>query len=187
MIRYAKPEDANAIASLVLVILKDMELPFVAEFGEVRTIALLEEAIQDPEYRYGYARGIVAEIDGQVAGIAFGYPDTEEETIDHPFTAVLKRHGLDSSLRLFTDAETFPDEWYLDTISVSKDFRGHGVGTKLLNALPELAQQADRSKIGLSVDDANPKAKKLYERSGFVKVGDAILSGHHYDHMQKQI
>ncbi|MEW3520321.1 GNAT family N-acetyltransferase, partial [Enterococcus entomosocium] len=38
MIRFAKEEDRFVMAELVLVILKDMELPFVKEIGEAKTL-----------------------------------------------------------------------------------------------------------------------------------------------------
>lgn len=41
MIRYAKKSDAAAIAPLVLVILEDMELPFVQKYGAKKNISPL--------------------------------------------------------------------------------------------------------------------------------------------------
>lgn len=187
MIRFARKEDAPEIAPLILVILNDMELPFVQSYGEKKTLEILEEAIADPDYRYSYTRGLVNEIDGKVAGIAFGYTDEEEPVIDEPLTAVLAQHGIDTDIRLFIDKETFPNEWYLDSISVAEEFRGQGIGSELLQALPKLAEKANRKVIGLSVDEKNPKAKKLYERHGFKVVGQRMISGHLYDHMQKEI
>ena len=40
------------IAPLILVILKDMELPFLKQTGEQKALEILEEAITDPNYRY---------------------------------------------------------------------------------------------------------------------------------------
>lgn len=187
MIRFARKEDAPEIAPLILVILKDMELPFLKQTGEQKTLEILEEAITDPNYRYSYSRGIVEEIDGKVAGVAYGYTDEEEAIIDQPLVPILEKYRLDASTRLFIDKETFPNEWYLDSISVSEDFRGQGIGSRLLEALPKLAKKANRSVIGLSVDEKNPKAKKLYERHGFKVVGQRMISGHLYDHMQKKL
>lgn len=187
MIRFAKKEDGPEIAPLILVILKDMELPFVQTFGEQKTIEVLIDAIADPNYRYSYTRGIVEEIDGKVAGIAFGYTDEEEPVIDLPLADILEKHGLPRDQYLFIDKETLPNEWYLDTISVSEKFRGKGIGSKLLEALPMLAEKANRATIGLSVDQQNPQAKKLYERHGFKVVEEMKISGHQYEHMQKTI
>ena len=187
MIRFAKKEDAGEIAPLIVVILNDMELPFLQKYGKEKTIEILEEAITDPDYRYSYKRGLVEEIDWKIAGVAFGYTDEEEAMIDQPLKAILKKHGIVETEQLFIDQETFPEEWYLDSISVSKEFRGQGIGSQLLSALPKLAEKKGRNIIGLSVDEKNPKAKKLYERHGFKVVGKRKISNHTYDHMQKNI
>lgn len=187
MIRFARKEDGEMIAPLILVILKDMELPIFDEVSEEMVLSILEEAIADPEYRYGYQRGLVYEIEGKVAGIAFGYSAEEEPMIDKPLQKILKKYGINEDIQLFVDPETLPNEWYLDTISVGADFRGLGIGSKLLEALPEMAIRDGKTVIGLSVDEANPNAKRLYERHGFKAVEERMISGHLYEHMQKTI
>lgn len=84
MIRFATKEDGEAIAPLILVILKDMELPLLEIIPEKTLLAVLAEAVADPTYRYGYQRGLVYEDNGHVAGIAFGYPNEDEPIIDEP-------------------------------------------------------------------------------------------------------
>lgn len=187
MIRFARKEDGAAIAPLILVILKDMELPFVKEYGEELTTKALAEAVTLPDYRYGFTHGLVNEIDGKIAGVVFGYPDKEEPLIDEPLRPLLKKYGIKEETKLFVDPETFPDEWYLDSISVAEEFRGKGIGSQLLDALPKLALRDQKKTIGLSVDRGNPNAKRLYERKGFQVVGQKMISGHLYDHMQKKI
>lgn len=187
MIRFATKEDRKAIAPLILVILKDMELPLLEMVPEETILSILSEAVKDPIYRYGYQRGLVYEKDGEVAGVAFGYSAEEEPIIDEPLKKILKEHGLDSDIQLFIDPETLPGEWYLDSISVSEQYRGLGIGSKLLDALPEIARREGKNLIGLSVDKENPEAKKLYSRKGFVDVAERTISGHLYDHMQKKI
>jgi len=122
VIRFAKKEDRFVMAELVLVILKDMELPFVKEIGEAKTLEILADAMLEPDYRYGFRRALVNEIDGEVAGVAFGYPDKEEATIDQPLDKVLEQYGLSKDMKLFIDEETLPNEWYLDTICVAEKF-----------------------------------------------------------------
>lgn len=187
MIRNAKKEDAAAIAPLILVILKDMDLPFLLKYGEEKTLEVLEEAITDPDYRYSYTRGIVDEREGKVAGIVYGYTDEEESIIDQPLEKILQKHGIYEQVKMFTDRETFPDEWYLDSICVSEEFRGQGIGSSLLEALPPIVKKQNRDVIGLSCDKQNPQARKLYERHGFKVSGERTISGHLYDHMQKKI
>jgi ribosomal protein S18 acetylase RimI-like enzyme len=187
MIRFATKEDGPAIASLVLVILKDMELPLLNEVSETTILSILSHAVANPDYRYGYRRGLVYEEGGEVAGIAFGYPAEAEPTIDEPLKQSLKTHGLSEDLKLFDDEETLPNEWYLDTISVDEKYRGLGIGSKLLDELPKLAHKSGKEIIGLNVDAINTGARKLYERKGFKEVTKMTLSGHVYSHMQKHI
>ena len=127
-----------------LVILKDMELPILEEVSEEQMIDLLAEATAYPTYRYGYQRILVYEHAGEVAGIAVGYPAEDEKIIDEPLREVFKKHGLAEDVRLFIEEETLPNEWYLDTISVDERFRGMGIGSKLLDALPEVAKASGK-------------------------------------------
>ena len=112
MIRPARADDAAALAPLILHVLEAMELPFLAAHGIETTRRLLTTAIQAAEYRYGYARAIVKTIDGRIAGAAFGYPSEVEPLVDLPFATALQQSHLDSTQRLFTDPESYPDEWY---------------------------------------------------------------------------
>ena len=186
MIRFATIADCEAFGPLVLVILKDMELPFLQEVEEEQVLQLLTEASKHPDYRYGYQRALVKEIDGEIAGVAFGYPSEDEKVIDRPFAEVLKQFNLPAQ-KIFTDPETFPDEWYLDTLSVAEAYRGKGIGSELLEALPQIAQRDGKQRIGLCCDFANPKAQRLYERKGFKIVGEQMIGRHHYHHMQKML
>ncbi|HCT1806418.1 TPA: GNAT family N-acetyltransferase [Enterococcus faecalis] len=187
MIRSATKEDGQAIARLVLVILKDMELPILEEVSEEQMIDLLAEATAYPTYRYGYQRILVYEHAGEVVGIAVGYPAEDEKIIDEPLREVFKKHGLAEDVRLFIEEETLPNEWYLDTISVDERFRGMGIGSKLLDALPEVAKASGKQALGLNVDFDNPGARKLYASKGFKDVTTMTISGHLYNHMQKEV
>lgn len=187
MIRFAEKQDGPAIAELILVILKDMELPFVDDFGEEATKEAIIAAYDDPTYRFGYKRGLVAEIDGKIAGAAFGYPAKDEPIIDQPLKKYLTSRGLSETIEMFLDPEAFPNEWYLDSIAVDEVFRGQGIGSRLLEAIDLLAVRDGEEVVGLSVDRLNPGAKKLYLREGFEEVGQHTINGHLYDHMQRKI
>jgi ribosomal protein S18 acetylase RimI-like enzyme len=56
------------------------------------------------------------------------------------------------------------------TIGVLPDFRGNGAGTALMASLIAAGRSRGLSAISLSVEDGN-RARALYERMGFVKVG----------------
>ena len=62
------------------------------------------------------------------------------------------------------------DGLYIQNISVDALARGEGIGTKLMNFVTEFALQNGHSSLWLDVAYNNPKAKKLYEKEGFVEV-----------------
>ncbi|CAJ1956761.1 unnamed protein product [Cylindrotheca closterium] len=57
-------------------------------------------------------------------------------------------------------------EFYIDTLAVTSEARGKGVGTKLLKWAEDLARQKGDSKLQLGVMQGNP-AERLYTRFGF--------------------
>ncbi len=188
MIRIAEPKDASEAIDLVMIVLKDMELDIFNKLSEQKVKELLVEAyINEPDYRYGFNNALVKEINGKVAGIAFGYPDHLEENIDDAFINLLLNNNLSEEYKLFNDEETFKNEWYLDTLVTSPDFRGKGVARELLDALPDLAKKHSRTKLGLNVDKINDNARRIYLNNGFEKVGQIDIANHDYDHLQKHV
>ncbi|EQC0677751.1 GNAT family N-acetyltransferase [Listeria innocua] len=185
MIRQAKKSDAPKIAPLLLVIWKDMELPILELEAEEAITNALIEAIQTEDYRYSYRHLHVFEKDGDIAGVLAGYPGKMEPEIDHAWNEIAKKHGITYDAPIFVDKETFPGEWYLDSIVTNEKYRGHGVGTALLAKLTEIAANEGEKVVGLNCDKGNPHAKRLYERLGFHVTGEIKLSGHDYEHMQK--
>lgn len=56
-------------------------------------------------------------------------------------------------------------------VAVRDDFRGQGLGTRLMAELAGVARDAGYVRLSLSVDTYNP-ARRLYERLGYATVGD---------------
>jgi GNAT superfamily N-acetyltransferase len=57
-------------------------------------------------------------------------------------------------------------------------FRGQGIGVRLLTALEEFAAAHGGARMELTVTDASPAARRLYERMGFVADGRIQPSPH---------
>jgi ribosomal protein S18 acetylase RimI-like enzyme len=92
---------------------------------------------------------VVAEVDGEFAGMAY--------------------------YRLFTDDDR--GQGYLNpetpelAIAIPPEHRGKGIGTRLMNALADVARASGIRKISLSVSEGNPAAR-LYERLGYRHVSE---------------
>jgi ribosomal protein S18 acetylase RimI-like enzyme len=56
------------------------------------------------------------------------------------------------------------------TMAVFAQYRGQGIGTKLLDAILDVARERGYAAVSLSVEDDNG-ARRLYEQAGFVPVG----------------
>jgi ribosomal protein S18 acetylase RimI-like enzyme len=60
------------------------------------------------------------------------------------------------------------DRFLMDGICVADTARGRGVGTALLDAICVEGRRRGYPSVRLDVIDANPRARALYERQGFV-------------------
>ena len=60
---------------------------------------------------------------------------------------------------------------YLHIIAVKEEYRNLGIGKQLIKYFEENASAYPSTKCFLTVDDFNPKARKLYESLGYQCVG----------------
>lgn len=81
--------------------------------------------------------------------------------------------------------ETDADEVYLDTIAVFPEYRGRGIGRKLITEAYLKANEKEKP-LGLLVSKNNPKAMRLYESVGFKTMGERPFAGEMMYHMRKE-
>jgi ribosomal protein S18 acetylase RimI-like enzyme len=60
---------------------------------------------------------------------------------------------------------------YLHIIAVKEGYRSCGIGKQLMKYFEDNASDSSSAKYFLTVDDFNPRAKKLYENLGYKCVG----------------
>jgi len=184
-IRPATLADTKDIVDLEMTIIDQMELAMVQKIGRANVQQVLyESALADDQAHYSYTHALIAELGGATVGMVVGYPATAEPTLDVTTQRLLAERFGELQL-MFPETETLPGEWYLDTLSVSEKARGKGCGTALLEAAAKLAKAQGYAVIGLNVDDANPKARALYDKLGFQPVKKMMFGSHQYTHMQR--
>jgi ribosomal protein S18 acetylase RimI-like enzyme len=75
-------------------------------------------------------------------------------------------------LELLSAQELLKNELYIDSISIKKELRGLGLGTKLLNYAENCARTKEFNIISLYVSNRNIKAITLYETLGYQKINE---------------
>ena len=113
------------------------------------------------EGSFSYRNAVIAEIDGKCAACLIGYPQPDSpEEIDYE-----KMPPMFAPLQELENLA--PCTWYVNVLAVYPEYRGLGLGTKLLRIAEELASQNGKSGMSVIVSDANPGARRLYERCGY--------------------
>lgn len=184
MIRNAKKEEAGKVVPLVLDAIHDIAQMLTGGETEEEVLALMEQFFQEEGNRLSYQNTYVKEIDGNIAGIMVLYYGADVERLDVPLLKNLHKKGIE--IEAF-DVEADLDEFYIDTVSVSKDYQGQGLGTELLAAAEEIGKQKGYEKISLNVDKENPRAHQLYSRLNYVSTKEISINHHSFFHMVKSL
>lgn len=74
------------------------------------------------------------------------------------------------------------DRAYLYSFRVMEMFRGHGIGTRLLEEAETVLLDRGFSRVTIAVAKENYRALNLYERLGYLKVGDDPGRWSYVDH-----
>ena len=179
VVRSAEMRDAEIIASAVAMAIGDTGT-LKAYCGEQYHSVLQDIARQD-DTQYSWRKALVAQVGNTVAGAIVGYDGALLATLREATFAVISHHtGFTPTVA----DETQAGEYYLDSVAVLPQFRGLGVGQRLITALCERAFAEGHDRVGLIVDCDNPKAERLYTSLGFRRVGTKTFFGHTMWHLQ---
>ena len=142
--------------------------------------SVLEEIARLENSQYSYRNAIIAEVDGIPAGAAVAYDGADlyalrDVTLKHIFNRTGKTHNIED--------ETDASEVYLDSIAVLPEYRGLGIGKRLLQTLKEKTLNEYGKNLGLLVDFENPNAERLYKSVGFERMNVKDFLGHKMWHL----
>lgn len=179
-IRPAQKSDYLQVAPLIVQAMENLALKFTKSSDVEKAIPVFDYFFRQKANQYSYENTLVFEENGEIIGSITGYDGSKLEELRTPF--------LDHLLNEFEfdqipEDETEAGEFYIDTVSVSKNHHGKGIGRKLIEAMIQNAKEKGFNKVGLLVDVGNPSAKKLYERIGFKVIKIKNLMGGQYEHL----
>ncbi|CAI6085416.1 Mycothiol acetyltransferase [Paenibacillus sp. JJ-100] len=183
-IRPARPEDADSIVPLLVQAIDDIAYSLAGEADHERTLDILRDFVIQENNRISHQNIMVMELDEQIAGMLVAYAGDDADQLDQP---IIDRPGRDQDERYVLVKETRPGEYYLDTLSVSESFQGRGIGRALMAAFEQHARRLGHTRTALIVEQDNERARRLYERQGYIQDDVLLIGGHEYYHMIKSI
>ena len=169
--RKGKPEDAEDFSQLALFTAPTF-LPYL--FGsDVRNS--MKKLFQCKRNYFSFEHSYFIELNGKIAGMALLY-SYEEKKREYSRTFLLglkylKWHFF-AQLSPFLKSERImaqitEGDCYLAFIAVYPEFRGRGLGTKLLGVIEEEAKRIGSRRVALDVEISDEGAIKLYKRLGY--------------------
>ncbi|QRG69474.1 GNAT family N-acetyltransferase [Brevibacillus choshinensis] len=184
MIRRATPTDADFAAPLIYEAIGDIAHSLTGATEPNEVIRVMSQFFAQTGNRLSYENAVIAMDKDKPVGLALFYHGSQTQRLDRPFEEHVKRVTGETPHIV---KEARDDEFYLDTVVVSGDSRGKGIGKALLNAFEEESERRGHEKIALLVDEDNQRARKLYESIGYRQDGTIMVSGHLYSHMVKSV
>ncbi|MGE7110517.1 GNAT family N-acetyltransferase [Lysinibacillus sp. NPDC047702] len=183
-IRQAQPQDAHAVVPLIMDAIGDIANRLTGEQTEEAVKRELTNLFKREDNRHSYLNTYVVVENEHVLGILVYYNGEQAIEMDANLVKWLKAKNAPS---IIIDREAHEDEYYIDTVCVSSEARGKGIGTLLLQYAEELTKQRGFKKLSLNVETQKESARRLYERLGFVITEPWSIIDEPFHHMVKQI
>lgn len=110
--------------------------------------------------------------------------EIEQKCFVHPWSPESIEYEFNNSTSLFFVAtennnvigyigmSCIIDEGYIFNVAVDENYRRQGVGSALINTLVTYGKRNNFSFLTLEVRESNLKARSLYSKFGFIKVGE---------------
>jgi ribosomal protein S18 acetylase RimI-like enzyme len=168
-IRSARKEDCATIATLYSIASAGLADYFWTKLAETEENILTvgRRCFESDNSVFSYRNCTVVECEGKVVGMVFAFPMHGHSSNEESDPV------LDPYRKLRED-----NSYYICGMAVSPEYRGHGIGTRLLALVEDHARDKEFEKVSLMVFEQNAGAKQLYERMGYREVSRATVYPH---------
>lgn len=166
-LRPARKQDARAMAQLIDIAGEGFATYLWAQSaqGGESPIDVGMRRAQRDEGGFSYRNATIAETGGKTAALLLGY-----RLADPYDTGDLS--ALPEIVRPLVELESLaPGTWYVNALAAFPEYRGRGLGTRLLAEAEKIARGAGVPAVSIIVASENTGAFRLYERTGYVERG----------------
>ena len=185
MIRRAVASDAMRAVPLIMEAIGHIAFVLTGTTDSQEAASILNDFFGQENNRVSYQNALVMEEEGEVVAVAILYDGGKARELDAPLELAAAEKSGDSNYRIPTEPEA--SEFYMDTLSVSPRCQGKGYGSKLIEAVCDLARKLGHHRIALLVEVDSAAAKRLYERLGFCTDYTKWIAGQEYFHMVRSL
>ncbi|MDJ0777232.1 MAG: GNAT family N-acetyltransferase [Gammaproteobacteria bacterium] len=182
-IRSATSDDARDIASLIAISSDGVaQIEWYEEAGRQHCdpLDIGERTYKNPHGDYSFNNAAIVEISGEVAGmlLAFEMPAAE------PRNPANRPAASDDNVFAPYIYLEEPDSWYVCGVALYPQYRGQGLGTRLMHLANEQARDNGYSVLSLVAFEQNKGAVNLYEKLGYTVVDHAPIVPHPLIHCE---
>lgn len=174
--REGELDDCDVLAQLINDSAEGAVEYLLADVSQQSALEVMS-AMLAHEVFYSYANTVVAEADGKVVGMVLSFPATglrmDEQLANH--YAVEKVQYINYFVE-----NKIPNCWHLDALCVHQDYRNHGIGGRLLDAVKLKAIECAYPSVGVYVFATNINAYRFYQRHGFEFRKDVNVTEHEF-------
>ena len=182
-LRDATSDDAPFIARVVLAGIDMLDIDAVLPDEQHAIYEHLMDICRMDDTLYSYWNTRIAEVDGNRVGALVAYDGARyAELRAKTFGIVQQTSGMDLSRNAM---ETGLGEFYLDSMAILSDYRGIGIGKKLMRDRIDYAFCNGFQKVTLLVDEDKPRLQHYYQSLGFVFVEEMFVFGSWYNKLAK--
>lgn len=167
--RPARKEDCAAIAALYRVASAGLADYFWTNIVEAEEdiLAAGRRRFERDDSVFSYRNCTVVENEGKTVGMLFAFPMHVHSS------------GEESDPVLFPYRKLREDNsYYICGMALSPEYRGHGIGARLLTLAEKHARDEGFEKLSLMVFEQNTGAKRLYDRTGYREVSREPVCPH---------
>ncbi len=183
MIRDATLHDTRDIAKLIALSsdgVAEIEWHEEAEKKHCDPLDIGESTYRNPQGDYSFSNTTILEINDEVAGmlLAFAMPDAEPRNTEN-------RPAVDDD-NVFAPYIYLeePNSWYICGVALYPQYRGRGLGTRLMDLANQQAKEKGLPTLSLVAFEQNTRAVNLYKKLGYSVIDQAPIVPHpliHYE------